>query len=289
MTPRFHEFSALGPHGFTRVAYAEWGPPNAARTVVCVHGLTRNGRDFDPLAAALAAQGMRVVAPDIPGRGFSAWLPQAEDYGYALYLPAMVALIARLAAPSVEWVGTSMGGLIGMMLAAQPGTPIARLVLNDIGAFIPKASLERIAEYAGADPRFADLAAAEAYLQRVHASFGPLTDAEWRHLATYSVAAVPAGGYRLHYDPGIAAAFTAKPLEDIVLWPVWEKVAAPTLIVRGAASDLLLAETAREMTQRGAAAAAGRVRLVEIPGCGHAPALMEAGQITIIRDFLAAT
>lgn len=289
MTPRFHEFSALGPHGFTRVAYAEWGPPNAARTVVCVHGLTRNGRDFDPLAAALAAQGMRVVAPDIPGRGFSAWLPQAEDYGYALYLPAMVALIARLAAPSVEWVGTSMGGLIGMMLAAQPGTPISRLVLNDIGAFIPKASLERIAEYAGADPRFADLAAAEAYLQRVHASFGPLTDAEWRHLATYSVAAVPAGGYRLHYDPGIAAAFTAKPLEDIVLWPVWEKVAAPTLIVRGAASDLLLAETAREMTQRGEAAAAGRVRLVEIPGCGHAPALMEAGQITIIRDFLAAT
>jgi pimeloyl-ACP methyl ester carboxylesterase len=287
MSPRLHDFSALGPQGFTRVAYAEWGPASAPRTVVCAHGLTRNGRDFDVLATALAAQGVRVVAPDIPGRGRSAWLSEAAGYGYPFYVGAMAALIARLNVAHVDWVGTSMGGLIGMMLAAQKGAPIRRLVLNDIGAFIPKASLERLASYVGADPAFDDLEGVEDYLRRVHASFGYLTDVQWRHLASHGTRVGADGKLHLHYDPAIAIAFTAKAPDDVALWPVWDLVACPTLIVRGAQSDLLLAETVTEMKARGAAGTAGKVESVEIDGCGHAPALMDADQIALVSRFLA--
>jgi pimeloyl-ACP methyl ester carboxylesterase len=285
--PRLEHMSVLSPGGFVRLAWAEWGDRRAARVAVCCHGLTRNGRDFDPLAEALAAAGWRVVAPDVPGRGRSEWLKRPEDYTYPFYVAAMAALIGRLAAETVDWVGTSMGGLIGMMLAAQPGTPIRRLVLNDIGAVVPKASIERIATYVGHDPRFETLDAVEAYLRHIHAPFGRLTDAEWRHLATHSSASADKGHLRLHYDPAIAKAFTTgAKVEDVVLWPVWDAVACPTLLVRGAQSDLFLPETAAEMTRRGLAGAAGRVRLQEIADAGHAPALMAADQIALLRDFL---
>lgn len=287
MTPRLEAFSILGPHGFSRLAYAEWGPAEAGRTLVCAHGLTRNGRDFDPLAEALAARGLRVVAPDMPGRGRSDWLAHADDYGYPLYLSAAAALIARLRIEAVDWVGTSMGGLIGMMLAAQPGTPIRRLIVNDVGPFIPKAALQRIGSYVGGDPRFADVGAVEAYLRRVHAPFGPLSDMQWRHLALHSAAPAEDGQLKLHYDPAIALPFTQAELQDVVLWPVWEQVACPTLIIRGAESDLLDAATAAEMARRGRAAAAGQVHVVEIAGCGHAPALMDEAQIARVAEFLA--
>jgi pimeloyl-ACP methyl ester carboxylesterase len=278
----------LSPSGFVRLAWAEWGPETAPRTVMCVHGLTRTGRDFDALAMSLAADGWRVVAPDVPGRGRSEWLRRAEDYGYPTYLGAMAALIGRLGVDTLDWVGTSMGGLIGMMLAAQPATPIRRLVLNDVGAFIPQASLIRIGGYVGRDPRFDNLDALEAYLRQVHASFGPLTDAQWRHLAATSGVAAESGGLKLHYDPGIAKPFATGPIEDVALWPVWDVIACPTLIIRGALSDLLLKETADEMTRRGAAAGQGRVRHLDIPGVGHAPALMAPDQIAAVRDFLSA-
>lgn len=284
--PRLSDMQVLSPSGFVRLAWAEWGADRADRVVICCHGLTRNGRDFDALAAALASAGWRVIAPDIPGRGRSEWLRRPEDYAYPFYLSAMAALIGRLQVASIDWVGTSMGGLIGMMLAAQPGTPIRRLVLNDIGAFIPKASLERLADYVGHDPRFETLEALEAYLRHVHAPFGRLTDAEWRHLATHSGAPAERGHLRLHYDPAIAKAFVPGKMDDVALWPVWEAVACPTLLLRGAASDLLLPATAAEMTRRGAAASRGQVELREIPGAGHAPALMAADQIALVRDFL---
>ncbi len=278
----------LSPGGFVRLAWAEWGDEAAARTVLCVHGLTRNGRDFDVLAAALAAAGWRVVAPDVLGRGRSEWLRRPEDYSYPVYLAAIAALIGRLGVDSVDWIGTSMGGLIGMMLAAQPGTPIRRLVLNDIGPFIPKAALQRIADYVGHDPRFEALAAVEAYLRHVHAPFGALTDEQWRHLAEHGAVPADRGHLRLHYDPAIAQAFKAAPLDDIALWPIWEAVACPALVLRGAESDLLSHPTAEEMTRRGAAASRGLVRLSTIAGAGHAPALMAADQIAIVREFLAA-
>jgi pimeloyl-ACP methyl ester carboxylesterase len=281
MTPKLRTLNALGPHGFAEIAYADWGEGD--RTVICAHGLTRNARDFDWLAEALVARGWRVLCPDMPGRGRSAWLGDPSDYGYLVYLAASAALIARSGAERVAWVGTSMGGIIGMMLAAQPNTPVRTLVLNDVGALIPAASIARIAAYVGDAPIFADLAAVESYLRRVHAPFGALTDAQWRHLAAVSARPAEQSGLRLHYDPAIALPFKQQEPKDVDLWPIWEKVACPTLIVRGARSDLLLADTAREMVGR---AKTKDVRLVEFAGCGHAPALMDPAQIAAIADFL---
>ncbi len=280
--PRQGRVRCLSPKGFHLMAYTEWGAADAGRVVLCVHGLTRSGRDFDRLAAALATAGCRVVCPDVVGRGSSDWLADPKGYGYAQYLADVTVLIARLGAEALDWVGTSMGGLLGMMLAAQPGTPVRRLVLNDIGPFIPKAALEHIAGYLGHDPRFADAAAAEAYLRDRHAGFGALGEDDWRHLTETSVVPAEAGGaLRLRYDPAIGAAFRDRPVEDLDLWPVWDKVSCPSLVLRGARSDLLSPETAAEMARRGP-----RARVAEIAGCGHAPALMDAHQIALVRDWL---
>ena len=269
----------LSASGFHRLAYCEWGAPDAPRTLICVHGLTRNGRDFDSLAATLAQQGYRVACPDVVGRGTSDWLADPAGYGYPQMLADAAALVARLGVGQLDWVGTSMGGLTGMMLAAQPKTPIARLVINDVGPFIPKAALARIAGYLGQNPVFPDLAEAEAYIRRVHAPFGALSDTQWRHLTEHSLRP-DEGGLRLRYDPAIAQAFAGEP-EDVDLWSLWDAITIPVLLLRGAQSDLLLSETAAEMTRRGP-----RAELVEIPGCGHAPALMDPAQIAIIADWL---
>ncbi|RMD64758.1 MAG: alpha/beta hydrolase [Alphaproteobacteria bacterium] len=276
----------LSEAGFHRMAYVEWRPQGrgaegAAPTVICVHGLTRTGRDFDLLAADLAAAGLRVVCPDVVGRGMSDWLVDPAAYGYPQYMADMTVLIARTGAEVIDWVGTSMGGLIGMMLAAQPDTPIRRLVLNDVGPFIPAAALARIADYVGGDPRFDDMAAAESYIRKVHASFGPLRDAHWRHLTATSIRTAEDGSLRLHYDPAIARPFRDRAPEDVDLWTVWDAIRCPVLVLRGAESDLLRPDTAAEMTRRGP-----RARVVEIPDAGHAPALMDRGQIAVVRDWL---
>ena len=388
------------------MAYREFGAPDAGRVVICVHGLTRNGRDFDTLATALAEAGCRVICPDVVGRGESSWLSDPAGYGFPQYLADMTVLLARLETEAVDWVGTSMGGLIGMTLATQSGTPqsgtpqsgtpqsgtpqsdtpqsgtpqsgtpqsgtpqsgtpqsgtpqsgtpqsgtpqsgtpqsgtpqsgtpqsgtpqsgtpqsgtpqsgtpqsgtpqsgtpqsgtpqsgtpqfgtpqsgtpLRRLVLNDVGPFLPRAALARIGTYVGHDPRFADLEAAEAYMRDVHAGFGALADHEWRYLTEISVAAAKGGGegaLRLRYDPGIGAAFHVAPPKDVDLWAVWDRLTAPTLVLRGADSDLLLPETAAEMTRRGP-----RTELTEIAGCGHAPALMDPAQVARVRDWLLA-
>lgn len=269
----------LGPHGFHRVAYHEWGDAANPRVLFCVHGLTRNGRDFDHLARSLAGE-YRVICPDVVGRGRSEWLSVGQDYGYPLYLSDMTALIARSGAEQVDWVGTSMGGLIGMMLAAQPHTPIAKLVVNDVGPFIPKAALDRLASYVGKAPRFPGENQFEQYIRTVCAPFGPLTDDQWRHLAQTSMQRHDDGTFGTSYDPAIALAF-AGVSQDISLWPFWDAVSSPTLLLRGKESDLLLAETAQEMTRRGP-----RARLVQFDGIGHAPALMAEDQIAVIRKFL---
>ena len=280
MEPELRTLPVLLPQGFVDLAYAQWGPRDG-RVVVCAHGLTRNARDFDVLARALAATGRRVVAVDFPGRGRSSWLAGPAQYGFPVYLGALAALIARLDADAIDWVGTSMGGLAGMMLAAQTRSPLARLVVNDVGPFIPRAALERIGSYVGNSPRFASLAEVEAHLRRVAAPFGPLSDAQWRHLAEHS--AVREGdAWRLHHDPAIGEAFKAAPPADIDLWPVWDAIAQPVLVVRGAESDLLLRETAAEMARRGPR----QVELVEFAGCGHAPALMAEDQVEAILRFL---
>lgn len=269
----------LSPHGFHRLNYYEWGDPGNSKVVICVHGLTRNGRDFDDLARALAPE-YRVLCPDIAGRGKSEWLTHKEDYGYPLYCSDMAALIARSAAHTVDWVGTSMGGLVGMFLAAQPQSPIRRLVMNDVGPFIPKASLERLSNYVGKDPRSASFDEFEQYIRTVSAPFGPLTDAQWRHLTQTNARQDNDGRWGPNYDPALGLAFRPAPA-DVVLWPFWDQVRCPTLLLRGADSDLLLAQTAQEMTRRGP-----KAKLVEFAGIGHAPMLMEGEQIAVVKEFL---
>lgn len=280
--PRQRSVQCIGAHGFHRMAYTEWGDPANPRVLMCVHGLTRNGRDFDDLARAMAPY-YRVVCPDVVGRGQSGWLAVKDDYQLPTYVADMITLIARLNVETVHWVGTSMGGLIGMLVASMPENPIRRLVLNDVGPVITVSSLRRIGQYVGNAPVFPSFDAAEAYIREVSAPFGRLTDAQWRHLSETSVKPVE-GGWAMRYDPGIGEPFRKTPLvADVDLWPVYEAISCPTLVVRGAESDLLLADTARQMSTRGPKAS-----LVEVPDVGHAPTLMDPAQIAPVRDFLLA-
>ena len=269
-----------GPDRRYGLSYADWGRTGTARTVVCVHGLTRNGRDFDHLARVLAEE-RRVICPDIVGRGLSDPLTDPEHYALPTYVGHMVQLLSGLGLDEVDWVGTSMGGLIGMGVAAMEASPIRRLVLNDVGPFLPKVALERINTYLGLDLRFASLDALEAHLREIHAGFGPLTDAEWRHLAEYSAARREDGRFGLNYDQRLGQPMKTGPIEDVELWPVWDQIRCPVLVLRGISSDLLLAETAAEMTRRGP-----RAEVVEVDGTGHAPALMAKDQIAIVSSWL---
>jgi pimeloyl-ACP methyl ester carboxylesterase len=270
----------LSAHGFHRVVYHEWGDPENPRVVVCVHGLTRTGRDFDSVAGRLAPT-HRVLAVDMPGRGESEWLRNPQDYAFPTYLTTLTALIARSGAEQVDWIGTSLGGLLGMVVAADPATPVARLVVNDIGPTIAPAGLERIAAYVGERPTFATFDAFLAHQKSLAAPFGPLDDAQWEHLARTAGRQGSDGRWTFRYDPGIAVPFRNAPAPTD-LWPVWDRIRCPTLLLRGADSDVLAAETARAMTDRGP-----RPRLVEFAGVGHAPALMAADQIDAIVEFLA--
>lgn len=267
------------------MAYQRWpGSVPTGRPTICVHGLTRNSHDFDRVAAHLSARGGPVLAADMPGRGASPWLEHKADYGYPTYVADVACLIASLGVGSVDYIGTSMGGIIGMMVAAQKNSPIRRLILNDVGPFIPVASLQRIAAYVGRDPVFADVAELEAYFRGVHAPFGALTDADWQHMARYGGRILPDGKVGLGYDPAIGDAFSGKELSDVDLWSFWDRITCPVLVIRGAHSDLLLAETAQEMTRRGP-----KATLFTVPDAGHAPALMADDQIAAIADFLAAS
>jgi pimeloyl-ACP methyl ester carboxylesterase len=268
-----------GPDGDYGLSYADWGSPDAVRTIVCVHGLTRNGRDFDHLAMVLQDHA-RVICPDMVGRGLSDSLRDPEQYALPTYVAHMLQLLEQLELRQVDWVGTSMGGLIGMGVAAS-GAPIRRLVLNDIGPFIPKAALERINTHLGLSLSFASLEALEAHLREVHAGFGPLSDAEWRHLAEHSASRREDGTFRLSYDQRLAEPMKRGPIADVDLWPVWDQIRCSVLVLRGAQSELLLASTAEEMTRRGPGA-----EVVEVDGTGHAPALMAKDQIAIVRDWL---
>jgi pimeloyl-ACP methyl ester carboxylesterase len=273
--PRAREILYLLAGAFHRLAFTAWGDTHA-QPVVCVHGLTRNGRDFDALAEALAGD-FYVICPDLPGRGKSAWLDDAALYQPGSYVVALAHLLAFIDRP-VHWVGTSLGGICGMIAAAAAGNPIRRMVLNDIGPFIPAAAIARIGTYVGASPVFEDVDAAERYFRHVHAAFGALSDAQWRGLAEHSVRALPAGGLRLHYDPAIASAFGGAAPQDADMWALWEAIDTPMLVLRGADSDLLLPETLARM--------AAKAATHSVAGCGHAPALMDAATIGVVRRFL---
>ncbi len=283
MQPRSRSFRSLGPEGFHRIRYWEWGPEDAERTVVCVHGLTRNGRDFDDLAAALAGRGWRVAAPDVVGRGESDWLVSETGYDFATYASDMSQLIARLGGGPVAWVGTSMGGIIGQMMAAAKDAPIARMVLNDIGPYLDVEGLRRIKGYVGTDPSFPSFEAAEAAINAVTDKFGPMDAAQRRRFVEVAVRSRPDGQITMNYDPNIAWAFKQNEPEAIDMWPLWSLIRCPVLVIRGAVSDLLSAATSARMQAEGP-----KAEELVIEGVGHAPALMSAGEIERIVAFLEA-
>jgi len=277
---REHVVQCMGPRGLHRMAYTEWGDPDNQKVLLCVHGLTRNARDFDVLAQALSSD-YRVVCPDVVGRGRSDWLRVKTDYSFPLYVSDMITLIARLGVPHVDWVGTSMGGLIGMLLAGQPQTPVRRLVLNDVGPLITAESLRRIGSYIGQNHVFPTLDDAERYLREIGVSFGTLTDEQWQHITRYSVRSIEKG-YTFIYDPGLGDPFRLLPIVlNVETWDAFDRIDHPVLAIRGAESDLLKRETWLEMGKRGS-----KAKLVEFPGIGHAPMLMSKDQIAVIRDFL---
>jgi pimeloyl-ACP methyl ester carboxylesterase len=279
--PRRRSVLCASPAGLHRIAYREWGDPRNRDVLVCAHGLTRSGRDFDELARALCAQ-WRVVCPDIAGRGESDRLADPKLYTWAQYVADMVTLIARLDVEKVDWLGTSMGGFVGMALAAQAGSPVNKLVLNDAGPVIGKASLERIAAYVGQAPVFATLEDAEKYVRTISAPFGAHSDAQWRFLTETWLRKNDDGTWRPHYDTRIAEAYRATmPDKDLEIWHIYDAVRCPTLLLRGEHSDVVSRQTAAEMARRGP-----KAKVAEVPGVGHAPTLLQPDQIALVRDFL---
>jgi pimeloyl-ACP methyl ester carboxylesterase len=287
--PRSLSVQCASRAGLHRIAYTEWGDAANPRVLLCVHGLTRSGRDFDALARRLCAR-YRVVCPDVAGRGASDWLPDASLYSVPQYVADMVTLCARLDVEEVDWFGTSMGGLIGIALAALPGSPVRRLLLNDVGPRLEATGLARIDEYLclGKPARFASLDEGIAGLARVAAAFGPLSDAQWRAINT-PLLRRDGDAWVTRYDPAITQAFKAGMNDaalragETALWAMFDAVAVPTLVVRGAESDLLSRATLEEMRRRRPG-----VRTVEIARVGHAPAFVDDAQIALAEEFFCA-
>lgn len=289
---RLKSVQCSSPAGLHRMAYKEWGDPLNRKVLVCVHGVTRVADDFDHLARALCDE-YRVVCPDVVGRGRSGRLRDPEYYTVPQYVADMVTLIAHITCDDTEddslgvhWFGTSMGGLIGMMLASLEDTPVRRMVINDIGPVLDQGAIARIGEYIGQDIRFPDFDTGAAYVKAVSASFGPHTEEEWLKLAKDVLRQEPSGQWVRHYDLGLAQPFRAITPEraagdEAALWSAWDAIRCPTLLVRGEQSDLLSRATAEEMCTRGP-----KPRLAEIPGVGHAPTFVRPEQIAIAREFL---
>ncbi len=277
----------LSPAGLHNMAYKEWGDPKNPEVLLCVHGVTRVSDDFDALATAMADR-YRVICPDVVGRGRSSWLANPLGYQLPQYVSDMVTLIARLDVTQVDWFGTSMGGLIGMGVAALKGNPIRKMMLNDIGPTINFAALMRIAQYMGKEVRFPTFEAGVDYIRLIAAPFGPHSDEQWNKLAGDVLRQQKDGQWSRHYDPAIAQAFSTFTEEnaaqsEAALWAIYDAIQCPVLLVRGSESDLLSRETADLMTQRGP-----RASLTELAGIGHAPTFMQPEQIALVRQFFIA-
>lgn len=282
--PRLNDVQCLDGRGLHRMAYWEWGEPSNRRVLVCVHGLSRQGRDFDTLARAVREH-YRVVCPDVVGRGRSDWLADPSGYTIPHYVADMVTLLARLDAQVLHWVGTSMGGLIGLGLAALPGSPVQRLVLNDVGPRIEPAAIARIGAYVGRSARWQTLEQAADDLWTISTGFGPHTREQWLALTEPQLKR-DGEAWIARSDPAIAVPFKAVTPEsatagEAALWHGYDRIGCPTLLLRGAESDLLSPQTARAMTERGP-----RARLIEFAGVGHAPTLVQPDQVAAVREFL---
>ncbi len=274
------------------IAFTEWGDPDNPHVIICIHGLTRNCRDFDFFAQAMQAD-CRIFCVDIVGRGQSDWLNHAHDYeNNQIYLSDAITLMTHIRNQTssekikLDWIGISLGGLIGMLLATQSALPIPinRLVISDIGPLVPITAMRRMADYVGKDPRFKTFAEFDTYIRQIARSFGSFTEAQWQHLAQHSMRKYPDGTVGFRYDPRISISFKDKRLQqDVDLWEYWDRVHIPTLVLRGIESDVLSVDTAKKMQQRGP-----KATIVELPGIGHAPILFDQKQITIVKNFLLA-
>lgn len=297
-TPKTEYFLGLSEEGFHRVVYSEWGEGNATETpIICVHGLTRNRRDFDSIASYLSKRGLHLYCPDVVGRGDSDWLNDPLHYTYEQYAADMNALIARTKAAELDWIGTSMGGLIGLLLASFPKTPIRKLVLNDIGPQIPVRGMARLSQYAGMDPDFVSPEAAKQYFKTIYAEFGDLTDEQWRQLTESSITQVAPNKFVTKIDHRVKLGSSKSkilwhallhPLKalsgtffDIELWHIWEKIKCPVLIVHGEQSDILLPHIIARMQSNHP-----NVEVLEVPGTGHAPTLFDPAHHEIIYQWL---
>jgi pimeloyl-ACP methyl ester carboxylesterase len=266
--------------GLHKIAYVEWGSKVNPNVLICSHGLTRNKHDFDALAESLSAT-YRVICFDLPGRGESDWLSNKMAYDYNQYTVDALMLIARSGVEKVDWLGTSMGGLLGMALSSMPNSPIKKLIINDVGPCLPKEALMRIAEYVGQQPSFNNSDELGAYIRTVYAGFGELTEQQWNNMLTHGQRTLENGQFTLNYDPDISKVFVDKPHDDINLWPVWETITQPTLVIKGENSDLLTQDTANKMIVTGP-----KAQLITIPNTAHAPALMNDGDIQQVKNWL---
>lgn len=295
--PTLNYVSCPDTTGGHRMAYWQWGDASATRVVLCVHGLSRQGRDFDVLAQALCARSgtpIRVVCPDVVGRGRSDWLKDPMGYQVPNYAADMLALLAQLKPAGLDWVGTSMGGLIGMVVCGQPGlalpVKVRRLVLNDVGPVIQWQAIQRIGQYLGNTGRFDSIEQAADAMRSISTTFGPHTSAQWLDLSRPMLRPLGDGtpALTLHYDPAITTPFAGVSEEsaaqgEALLWQLYDAISAQTLLLRGAQSDLLSRDTAMAMTRRGP-----KARLVEFDGVGHAPTLVQPDQVAVVSDFLLA-
>lgn len=282
--PKIRNVQCLSPAGLHSMAYKEWGDLRNPNVLICVHGVTRVSDDFDQMALALCDH-YRIICPDVVGRGRSSRLRDPSHYQLPQYVSDMVTLLARLDAENVHWFGTSMGGLIGLGLASLADNPISKLALNDIGPTLNFTAISRISEYIGQDMRFATFEEAEHYIRAISAGFGPHTDEQWRKITSDVLRQDAQGRWIRHYDLSLAVPFKAETAESTkraqaMLWAAYDAIKCPTLVVRGAESDLLTRDVAKEMIRRGP-----KARLVEIAGVGHAPTFMSADQIEIAKEF----
>lgn len=286
MSYREGYFYGLDSAGFHKLVYSDWGAKDG-RLVICVHGLTGNGFDFDYIAPALVEQGYRVIAIDLPGRGRSDFLKNPLDYNYAQYCHDLAGLLAYLGVNkpgSVDWLGVSLGGLLGMRLAGIPFSPIGRLILNDVGPEVPKPALDFIFDVISKSYRFDDLQALEQRLRETRGlSWGPVTDQQWRHMAQHNARPLEGGGVTYAYDPKISVIFETQPIGELDLWPFWDHIKRPVLTLHGTQSIILTQEITEKMRKRGGGK---KMDVIAFPDCGHVPSLMASHQIIAVTDWL---
>ncbi len=279
-----HYVMGLGYHGFHRINYLEWGNTKDfihQETLLCVHGLTRNARDFDYLASKLC-DNYRIVCPDVVGRGDSDHLLDDESYNYLQYNADMNALIARIGTKDLNWIGTSMGGIIGMVLASISQSPIKRLIVNDIGPEVSRDALMSIANYIGKSSEFKSLKEVEDYLREIYPEFAPMSNEDWTHMAKHSSKKTEHGTYKMKVDPRVGDAFRDSiTYFNVDMWDIWDKITCPVLVLRGKNSSFLTEETAKKMLTCGP-----QTTVVEFENTGHTPTFRNDEQVKVVSDWL---